>query len=308
MLCLCAGLARLGESSRDRRYDACVGAVVKAGGAIHKQGEKSFHHRVTEKKSCPLPVYRAQSSTLKEEAKKQPTAPVPVRTFTYGNRLRHTSTHVPDLPVLLQKPGPPLLPAPVLSHTSRRTTLAITTEHIRRFLGPDGVLQQEMLLPAWLHQHELLRLSEAASWLVPYRTQLASIRVMGLGRPGRPADPERLTAMVAAQRRLCTVRVLQARRLQATLEGLGQSRVNGSVVHTLDLGRCEGLDHHGAEVVATMMKREACPLLETLRVNGNFEIGRRGAEAIAGALAEGAATRLKCLNLFECQVWVELGT
>jgi hypothetical protein len=62
-------------------------------------------------------------------------------------------------------------------------------------LGPGSLLQEEMLLAPFLGNRDLLRLSRAASWLVPYRNQLGEVKILKWCDDVTPA-------MLSGQRRL----------------------------------------------------------------------------------------------------------
>jgi hypothetical protein len=70
---------------------------------------------------------------------------------------------------------------------------------VKAMLGSGSVLQDEMLLAPFLDTYDLLWLSESAPWLVPYRNQLAEVKVK------RWCD-SRTAAVVLMQKRLHTIR------------------------------------------------------------------------------------------------------
>jgi hypothetical protein len=71
---------------------------------------------------------------------------------------------------------------------------------VKAHLGPGSLLQEEMLLAPLFNMIDLLHLSEAAKWLLPYRNQLGELILQ------RWCD-SRAAAVLFMQRRLHTIRV-----------------------------------------------------------------------------------------------------
>jgi hypothetical protein len=74
----------------------------------------------------------------------------------------------------------------------RRTASAATAvpappAFVKAMLGPGSLLHDEMLLAPFLRTRGLLRLSEAAAWLEPYRNQLGEVKI-GWWSPFRTAS------------------------------------------------------------------------------------------------------------------------
>jgi hypothetical protein len=71
---------------------------------------------------------------------------------------------------------------------------------VKAEIGPGSLLQEELELSPFLGTRDLLRLSEAAPWLEPYRYQLEAVRIEVWCDVGTPA-------MLSVQRRLHTIRL-----------------------------------------------------------------------------------------------------
>jgi hypothetical protein len=105
-------------------------------------------------------------------------------------------------------------------------------------LGPGSRLQVEMLLAPFLGTRDLLRLSEAAKWLLPYRNQLGGVKIGWWFR-------SRTAAMLAHQRRLHTIRLEATESLASLVASLkgGLAWHPGRTVRRLILGSSLALDN-----------------------------------------------------------------
>jgi hypothetical protein len=61
--------------------------------------------------------------------------------------------------------------------STRAKTAACHAAKTQASLGPGGVLLDEVLLASFLKNRELLKLSNAAKWLLPYRFQLLKLEI-----------------------------------------------------------------------------------------------------------------------------------
>jgi hypothetical protein len=91
--------------------------------------------------------------------------------------------------------------APDLLTSSRRpgSPQAWKGGAVEAMLGPSGLLQHAMLLAPFLGTHDLLKLSESATWLVPFRLQLSSVQIV---KPEERARKRGLFTVISGQRRL----------------------------------------------------------------------------------------------------------
>jgi hypothetical protein len=100
---------------------------------------------------------------------------------------------------------------------------------VKARLGPGSLLQEEMLLAPFLNMIDLLDTSEAAAWLLPYRTQLGEVimfRWCGY----------RSAAALTEQRRLHTIRLGKTDRWVTCR----QSELNADCVLSLDCSKVKG--------------------------------------------------------------------
>jgi hypothetical protein len=164
---------------------------------------------------------------------------------------------------------------------------------VRAWLGPGSLLQSEMLLAPFLTSHALLRLSETASWLLPYRAQLGGVRI--------EAWDDRLTpTMLSPQRRLDTVKAFVGPRLPDLMRALRAGRAL-EILHVQpsahpDADPCSEvtLPDDAWQDVGALLGAGACPMLTDLGLV-RYGLGRAAEEHLMRGLA--ACPHLQALVL-----------
>lgn len=191
----------------------------------------------------------------------------------------------------------------------------------RVWLGPGCTIEREMLLVPFLSPVDLLRLSEAATWLVPYRYKLSGVCLRTVAGPNDPR-----WALLSGQQRLERVRLTHSASAGDALQRLPGE---GAGVRKLDLTDTElSLDQHAEEVeealqgrsfpalevltlgsadlaplarpvlrgVMSMLERGGCPVLKELRIDYG-EWGEVAATGLAQAVWKGHCRGLTVLHL-----------
>jgi hypothetical protein len=160
-------------------------------------------------------------------------------------------------------------------------------------LGRNLVLQKKMLLAPFLSTCELHRLSQSATWLLPYRYQLGHIRV-------KASDKESVLAKLPQQRRLNDIEMYGVG--SSTLEMLvALRRFNGSWSLSLNvqMPKDEGRDQFCRSLRAWMEEGKG-PALKHFCLYGRG-LTSRGEEHLAEGLL--ACPELKSLTLAGLEPW-----
>jgi hypothetical protein len=178
----------------------------------------------------------------------------------------------------------------------------------RAGLGPGSLLLDEVLLAPFLSPRDLVRLSQGAKWLLPYRTQLIKVTI-------KHYDPHMRNALLR-QRHLRAIELGAAEDVESLMdvvrEGLGGTlrslhvrwckspSAGRHVGACLAAGGCPVLErlaftaYKCESVCAVVPGLVGCPRLLELHL-GLLSVA--GGEALAAALAEGTVPELRHLKL-----------
>jgi hypothetical protein len=139
---------------------------------------------------------------------------------------------------------------------------------VQAALGPDCVLQQEMLLAPYTRSRDLLHLSTAARWLKPFRFHLGSLGLrVPWERCNRPKVLKIATSLLAVQHRIQLLRI-EAGWLLPALTAIKSGVSQGKTLQSLDISAFTSLDREQYQGLSAALISGACPALESSRWPG----------------------------------------
>jgi hypothetical protein len=169
---------------------------------------------------------------------------------------------------------------------------------VQAALGPDGVLQQEMLLAPYTRSRDLLHLSTAARWLKPFRSQFESLRVRTpedmLGNSAKML--KMATSLLGAQQRIQRLRIEAGWLVKPALAAIKNGVSQGKTLQSLDIKAYPSLSRKECEGLSAALVSGACPALTVLQVSGK-KLTEEQAECFAAAIRAGALRQLRELIL-----------
>jgi hypothetical protein len=163
---------------------------------------------------------------------------------------------------------------------------------VQAALGPDGVLQQEMLLAPYTRFRDLLHLSTAARWLKPFRFHLGSLRL----RVPRELCGNRVkvlkmaTSLLGVQQRIVRLRIEAGWLVVPALTAIQTGVSQGKTLQSLDISAVPPLSRKEYESLSAALISGTCPALAVLQIRARHltdeELGYFVAVIRAGALRQ----------------------
>jgi hypothetical protein len=142
---------------------------------------------------------------------------------------------------------------------------------VQAALGPDGMLQQEMLLAPYTGSLDLLHLSTAARWLKPYRFHLGLL-CLQLPRDlsgNKHKFHKMATSLLGLQQRLSRLRIEAGRFVVPALTGIKNGVSQGKTLQTLDIAALlTPLNTKECEGLSAALISGACPALTVFQMSG----------------------------------------
>jgi hypothetical protein len=171
---------------------------------------------------------------------------------------------------------------------------------VQAALGPDGVLQQEMLLAQFTGSLDLLHLSTAARWLKPYRFHLGSLwlHVPQNLSGNRNKLLKMVTSLLGMQQRIQWLRIEAGRLVLPALTAIKSGVSQGKTLQSLCIAVWPSLSRRECEGLSAALISGACPALASIEMSGKkLTDGELG--CIAAALRAGGLRQLHEIILTE---------
>jgi hypothetical protein len=141
---------------------------------------------------------------------------------------------------------------------------------VQAALGPDGVLQQEMLLAQFTQSRDLLHLSTAARWLKPYRFHLGSLRLQVPQNLCGNKDKllKMATSLLGMQQRIQRLRIEAGRLVVPALTAIRSGVSQGKTLRSLGISVYPSLSRKECEGLSTALISGVCPALISIQMCG----------------------------------------
>jgi hypothetical protein len=165
---------------------------------------------------------------------------------------------------------------------------------VQAALGPDGVLQQEMLLAPYTRTGDLLHLSTAARWLKPFRFQFESVHLrIPKDLLGHNAKVLKMaTSLLSMQQRLRRLRIEAGWLVVPALTALKTGVSQGKTLQSLDISMLASLRRRQCDGLSAALIAGACPALTVFETHGTKLTGEE-LGCFAAAIRAGAFCQLR---------------
>jgi hypothetical protein len=141
---------------------------------------------------------------------------------------------------------------------------------VQAALGPDGMLQQGMLLAQYTRSRDLLHLSTAARWLKPYRFHLGSVCLQVPQNLCGNKDKvlKMTTSLLGMQQRIQRLRIEAGRLVVPTLAAIKSGVSRGKTLQSLDIAVFSSLSRSECEGLSGALICGLCPALTVFQMSG----------------------------------------
>jgi hypothetical protein len=170
---------------------------------------------------------------------------------------------------------------------------------VQAALGPDGMLQQEVLLAPYTGSLDLLHLSTAARWLKPYRFHLGSLCLrLHQDLSGNTRKFLKMaTSLLGMQQRLRRLRIEAGRFVVPALTAIKSGVSQGKTLQSLDIAALlTPLNQTECEGLSAALISGACPALTVFQTSGKHLTGEE-LRCFAATIRAGGLRQLRELIL-----------